>query len=55
MSVEEIMDYCISCLEPLPEDHTDPNGTPKGPKCDRCEWEEAHDGRFKYEARHKKD
>lgn len=41
--------HCLNCLKPLPEDHTDPNGTPKAPICTRCEWEEAHDGRFKFE------
>lgn len=36
-------DHCLNCLKPLPEDHTDLNGTPKGPICPQCEAEENED------------
>jgi hypothetical protein len=33
--------YCLICGADLPEDHTDLNGIPKGPKCNQCEKEES--------------
>lgn len=32
--------HCSNCLDELPNDHVDPNGTPKGPTCDICVYEE---------------